>query len=259
MKAKFKRVVESIIAAEDQPLTCELHRPSIPAYVEAKLDGRNVKLLYPELAEHLETCPDCYEEYMDLMQILDLERRRKLEEPPRPGRFDLSFLRDLAPKPSLWEVTEANVRRLVADITAQFTTKVVALASLPEALMPYRRLAPALVPLRMKDIREPRPEDLAELLELPDPEANIRIKLLMGPVQDGRGVVMVQVEELKPLHPLPRVRVTLRDQEMHLLESALTASDGTVTFKELNVGQYVIEVRRNESRWELKLNLQSQS
>ena len=259
MKAKFKRVIESIIAAEDEPVTCEPFRPSIPAYVEAKLEGRNVKLLYPEVAEHLETCPDCYEEYTDLMQILDLERQGRLEEPPRPGRFDLSFLKELSPKPSLWEVTEANVRRLVAEITAQFGTKLVALANLPKTLMPYRRLAPALVPLRIKDIREPRPEDLVELLELPDPDENIRIKLLMGPVQNGRGVVMVQVEELKPLRPLPRVRVTLRDQEMHLLESAPTASDGTVTFKELKVGQYVIEVRRNELRWELKLNLESQS
>ena len=57
----------------------------------------------------------------------------------------------------------------------------------------------------------------------------------------------------------PRVRVTLRNQEMHLLESAPTALDGTVTFKGLNVGQYVIEVRRNESRWELELNLEHRS
>jgi hypothetical protein len=259
MKAKFKRVVESILSAEDESVTCELHRHSIPAYVEAELDGRNAKLLHPELAKHLESCPNCYEEYSDLIQIFDLERQGRLEEPPRPGQFDLSFLKDLAPEPSLWEVKETNARRLVAGITAQFGAKLVALASLPEELMPYRRLAPAFVPLRIKDIREPRPEDLAEVLELPDPDENIRIKLLIGPVQGGRGVVMVQVEELQPLRPLSRVRVTLRNQEMHLLESAPTALDGTVTFKELNVGQYVIEVRRNESRWELELNLEDQS
>jgi len=259
MKADFKRVVESILSAEDEPVTCELHRHSIPAYVEAELDGRNAKLLHPELAKHLESCPNCYEEYTDLIRIFDLERQGRLEEPPRLGQFDLSFLKDLAPKPSLWEVKETNARRLVAGITAQFGAKMVALASLPEELMPYRRLAPAFVPLRIKDIREPRPDDLAEVLELPDPDENIRIKLLMGPVQGGRGVVTVQVEKLEPLGPLSRVRVTLRNQEMHLLESAPTALDGTVTFKELHVGQYVIEVRRNESRWELELNLEDQS
>lgn len=258
MEVKFKRVVESIITAEDEPVTCEPHRPSISAYVEAKLEGKNVKLLYPVLAEHLETCPGCYEEYTDLVQILDLERQGKLKEPPRPGQFDLSFLKDLAPQPSLWEVTEANVRRLVMEITAQFGTKLVALPSLPEVLMPYRRLAPAFVSLRMKDIREPRPEDLRELLELPDLEANIRIRLLMGPVQNGHGVVMVQVEELEPLRPLSRVRVTLRDQEMHLLESAPTGSDGTVTFKDLRVGEYIIQVKRDGQPWELKLNLEAQ-
>jgi hypothetical protein len=259
MKADFKRVVESILSAEDEPVTCELHRHSIPAYVEAELNGQDVKTLYPELTKHLASCPDCYEEHEDLLQILDLEWQGGLEEPPRLGQFDLSFLKALAPKLSLWEVTEVNVRRLVAGITAQFGTRLVALASLPEELMPHRRLAPAFVPLRIKDIREPRPEDLAEVLELPDPDENIRIKLLMGPVQGGRGVVMVQVEELQPLRPLSRVRVTLRNQKMHLLESAPTALDGTVTFKELHVGQYVIEVRRNESRWELELNLEDQS
>ncbi len=259
MEAKFKRVVESILSAEDEPVTCEPHWRSIPAYVEADLNGRNAKLLHPELAKHLESCSNCYEEYTDLIRIFGLERQGRLEEPPRPGQFDLSFLEDLAPKPSLWEVTEANARRLAAGITAQFGAKLVALASLPEELMPYRRLAPASVTLRIKDIREPRPEDLAEVLELPDPDENIRVKLLMGPVQSGRGVVMVQVEELQPLRPLSRVRVTLRNQEMHLLESAPTALDGTVTFQELHVGQYVIEVRRNESRWELKLNLEDRS
>jgi hypothetical protein len=259
MTANFKRVIESILSAEDEPVTCEPHRRPISAYVEAELNGQDVKTLYPELAKHLESCPDCYEEYTDLVRILDLERQGRLEEPPRPGRFDLSFLGDLAPKPSLWEVKEASVHRLVAGITARFGTKLVALASLPEELMPYRRLVPVFVPLRIKDIREPRPEDLAEVLELPDLDENICIKLLMGPVQNGHGVIMVQVEKLEPPGPLSRVRVTLRDQEMHLLESAPTALDGTVTFKELHVGQYVIEVRRNESRWELELSLEDQS
>ena len=259
MKADFKRVVESILSAEDEPVTCELHQRSIPAYVEAELDGRDVKTLYPELAKHLESCPDCHEEHGVLLQILDLERQGRLEEPARLGQFDFSFLKDLLPKPSLWDVKEANVRRLVADITAQFGAKLVTLASLSETLMPHRRLAPAFVLPRMKDLREPRSADLTEVLEFPDSEANICIKLFMGPVQNRHGVVMVQVEKLEPPGPLSRVRVTLRDQEMRLLESAPTALDGTVTFKELNVGQYVIEVRRNESRWELELSLEDQS
>ena len=63
MEAKFKRVVESILSAEDEPVTCEPHWHSIPAYVEVELNGRNAKLLHPELAKHLESCPNCYEEY----------------------------------------------------------------------------------------------------------------------------------------------------------------------------------------------------
>jgi hypothetical protein len=256
MGTRFKRVVQSILSAEDQPMTCEPHRHLIPAYVEAVLDGQNVPLLYPELVEHMETCLDCYEEYTDLLQLLDLERQGRLEEPPRPAQFALSFLEGRAPQPPLWDVTETNVRRLVTAIRARVGTKLVTLTPLPETLMPYRRLALASVSLRVKELQEPGPEDLTEILELPDPEANIRIKLLMGPVQNGRGVVMIQVEELEPLRPLSRVRVTLRDQERHLLESAPTPLDGTVTFKELSVGHYVIEVQRDASRWELELNLE---
>jgi len=255
MKDEFKRVIQSILSAEDEPMNCELHRSTIPACVEAELDGRDVKRLYPELTEHLETCPDCAEEYEELRRLLHLERQDMLEEPPRPGRFDLSFLRELPPKPQLWQRTEGNVRRFAAEITAQLGAKFVTLPSLPEMLIPYRRPAPAPVALRVKAIREPGIEELAEVLELPDPEANIRIRLLMGPVQAGRGTIMIQVEQLKPLRPLPRVRVTLRDQEMRLMESAPTAPDGTVTFRELAVGRYVIEVRHDGLRWELEFNL----
>jgi len=258
MEAKFKRVVQSILSAEDEPATCDMHRPSIPAYVEAELAGQNATSLYPRLAEHLETCPDCYEEYTDLLHLLGLEQRGELKEPPRPGQFDLSFLEELAPQPSIWATTETNVRRLVTDVTAQLSTTLATLGSLPETLMPYRRLALAPIALRMKDIREPRPEDLTEVLELPDHEHNIRIKLLMGPVQAGRGTVMVKIEDLEHLRPLSRVRVTLRDQEKHLLESSPTAPDGTVTFKSLNIGQYVIEVRRDGARWELPMTFQTQ-
>lgn len=254
MDAKFKRVVESILTAEDEPVTCAPHRPSIPAYVEAKLDGRSVETLYPKLARHLETCPDCYEEYEDLLHILNLERQGKLEEPPRPGRFDFSFLKELSPQPSMWVTTEANARRLVAEIKAQFSATLVTLSSLPEALMPYRRLVPAPAVLRARGLREPSPEDLTEVLELPILEGNIRIKLLMGPVQENQGTVMVRVEELESLRPLSRVRVTLRDQEKHLLESSPTSPEGDVTFKTLNVGQYVIEVRHNGLQWELPLS-----
>lgn len=255
MKAEFKRVVQAILSAEDEPLACEPHRPSIPAYVEAELDGQNVKSLYPQLAKHLETCPDCYEEYEDLRHILDLERQGRLEEPPRPGQFDFSFLRELPPEPRLWTVTEANVRRLVTDVTAQLGTALVALASLPEALIPYhRRLAPAFV-FKARAVAEPELEDLVEVLDLPDREANVRIRLLMGPVQAGRGTVKVQVEELEPLRHVAHARVTLRDYEMHLLESIPTTSEGTVTFKDLKVGKYVIQVQRNASRWEFGLTI----
>jgi len=258
MKAELKRVIESILTAEDEPATCQPHRPSISAYVEAELDDRDAGSLYPQLAEHLETCPDCYEEYRDLRQLLLLERQGKLVEPPRPGQFDFSFLEELAPQPSIWATTGTNVRRLVTGVTARLSTGLVSLSRLPETLTPYRRLAPAPVALRMKDIREPRPEDLREVLELPDHQHNIRIKLLMGPVQEGRGTVMVKIEDLEHLRPLPRVRVTLRDQEKHLLESSPTATDGTVTFKSLNIGQYVIEVRRDGTRWELPMTFQTQ-
>lgn len=256
MDAQFKRVIESILTAESEPATCKQYRLDISAYIEAELAGEHPEAQYSELAQHLETCPDCYEDYMDLRRLLTLEQEGQLEEPPRPGQFDFSFLEEAPAQPSLWETTEENVRRLATDVTAQLGEKLVALGDLSEMLMPYRRLTPAPTTLRTKDMRTPSEEDLTEVLELPVPEAEMRIKLLMGPVQQDQGTIMVQVEDLESLQPLSRVRVILRDQEKHLLEGSPTDPDGTVTFKRLKVGQYVIEVRRDDTRWELSLDFE---
>jgi len=107
MKAAFKRVVESIITAEIEPGFCEPHRPFISDYVETELDGQDAESLFPELAEHLEICPDCYEEYEDLRQTLDLERQGRLKKPPRPAQFDFSFLKEIQPEPQPRDSTEA--------------------------------------------------------------------------------------------------------------------------------------------------------
>jgi hypothetical protein len=49
---------------------CEGGMVLIAEYVEGKLAGRNVDALFPALAEHLRSCPDCAEDYEGLLALV---------------------------------------------------------------------------------------------------------------------------------------------------------------------------------------------
>lgn len=47
---------------------------------------------YPKVVEHLKVCSECRTAAVDLLAILWMEALGILEEPPREGEFDFSFL-----------------------------------------------------------------------------------------------------------------------------------------------------------------------
>lgn len=258
MRNKAKEIVQAILDAADDPQVCQEYRQAIPGYVEAELNSQTMETLYPELAQHLAACPGCSEEYADLRLILELERGEQLLEPPRSGVFDPSFLDQAPAKPPLWQTTRDNVRRLVAEITAQLGPQLVRLTDLPQQLLPYRaQLAPAAT-FRATGSAETGDGAGPEKIDLPDPEANVRLRIITGPVEAGQGTVVVQVETLESPQPIQRVWVTLYDKDLHLLESGLTTARGRMIFKELNAGEYIIQVEHQQWQWRIDLTLQAE-
>lgn len=51
--------------------TCDQVRVLLPEFVTDELSGRDVDHLYPDLANHLDRCPACRQEYADLSWWLE--------------------------------------------------------------------------------------------------------------------------------------------------------------------------------------------
>ena len=63
----FLRVLEE---ARIQDVPCSEVYSRLDEYVDKDVHGRDAASLIPLLREHLDCCPDCYEEYEALLRIL---------------------------------------------------------------------------------------------------------------------------------------------------------------------------------------------
>ena len=98
--------------------------------------------------------------------------------------------------------------------------------------------------------------DFAEILDSPHPETNITLKVSLGPVFEGKGVLALAVNTIVPPQPIAAgARVTLRDADGALLEGAFTGDDGLVLFRDLEVGEYLIRAEYSGQAWEFPLSV----
>jgi len=258
MDARSKRVVGSILNLAQDALARHQQDEAIAAYVAYEQAGGDVKTRFPELYAQILVNSDLQAIYYALRTVAGVEGQAALAEPPRPARFDLSFLRSAAPtkaadKPILWAKV-GDAYRLVTQLTAELGERVVTLTNLDALLLPYHRLAPAPAGLQTRSLGDVGPE-MQEIQALPSPEHNTRIVLYMGPVQEQKGTVMVQVETIDPAAPVARASVTLRTEPGQLLERILTGADGAATFRGLVPGRYLIQVKAGEQLWEIAFPL----
>jgi hypothetical protein len=73
-------------------------RKLLPAYATIEACGKDAQELYPNVAAHLSTCADCYDELEELLEFMIPVYRGIIEPAPTYPQPDLSFLR---PAPAL--------------------------------------------------------------------------------------------------------------------------------------------------------------
>ena len=61
-------------------------------YITAELNGHAAAALFPDVCAHLQQSPECWQEYVEIKQLLLLERTGQFVEPAAAGVFDFSFL-----------------------------------------------------------------------------------------------------------------------------------------------------------------------
>ena len=157
--------------------------------------------------------------------------------------FDLSFLAP-ASTPALWVTTTTQqVRTLFSRIVVALQDSGASFGPMPAPLAPRLVPAPAW-----------RSEDAAqqsEVLYLSDPAADLQIQISVGALNDDKAVIGLHIGHLEQETPLADVRVMLYDAERRLLAGSMTESNGSVVFRDLAPGGYIIQLRHTEQRWEL--------
>ncbi|MGB0384836.1 MAG: anti-sigma factor family protein [Ardenticatenaceae bacterium] len=106
-------LVRVVAGVEDLGMTCEACEGSLLAYVDDEIGGLDVARLYPDVKRHLDLCPDCMKEYVEMLEwgLAEDAAWQPVDVPiPTP---DLSFLPPLAP--ALPKVSFPDYVRSVAE------------------------------------------------------------------------------------------------------------------------------------------------
>jgi hypothetical protein len=64
----FLRVLESV---REEEISCDEIYAKIDEYVEREVNKKDAAQLMPLIREHLDTCPDCCEEYEALLNVVE--------------------------------------------------------------------------------------------------------------------------------------------------------------------------------------------
>jgi hypothetical protein len=214
-------------------LTCQECHDALSAYVDDEGAGRNLAALHPDVARHLSACAACREYHDDLLRLFRQDEAGIFGEAPRSETWE-EWL-DRHPWPSIWERMEDGLLRLKVDLPAQ-----VAEASARAAESLVHLFRPHGLALAFRD-RGPEGKGI-ELLELPCPEADLVIHVLVGPPLDGKCTLSLQISALETTEPIPGVRVRLFEGSDKLRRNTATDLKGQVDFEIPRSGRFTLRV-----------------
>lgn len=231
------------------------------AYVEAELGGADAARLYPAVAAQIQQSPTFRAEYESLRLLLGEAAQSVLGEAPHTMNFAQWFEQqrssaaaqnETASAGGLWRQISATVQRLAVEIPIHIGQVRTAFGELAGQLTP--QFEPALT-YRNRPAVSNNDAELDQVLHLPIADANLVIRLRTGMVARGRGMMVVEINELAAPSPLAQVKVTLRDADGGLLESIATDEQGRAIFRDLIIGGYQLQVEHQARSWEASITL----
>jgi hypothetical protein len=255
----MKEFAHTLLAAEIDAMPCAECQTHLPDYVDAQLLGREAASeVLAAVAHHLRFCPHCAHDYRELRALLDIAYAIDLEVPAAIPAVNLAYLTTPPTTTSdkqseaLWQRLAGNVNRVVGAIHVLLDRTQTHFGALPGGLTPNLMPTPV---QRGPQVSPAAQENFVEILELPDPVANRLIRVRVASAQAGRGALLLEVHELAPLQSISQARVTLNDNNGELLESTATQPDGKVFFRDLDPGDYLIQVEHQGTTTELTIVL----
>ncbi|MCI0397404.1 MAG: hypothetical protein L0332_29480 [Chloroflexi bacterium] len=137
-EAQARRLVEVLRQRPDEA-THQAALGQLADYVAAQLAGQDILALYPEVAGHLDACPECAGAYARLYEL-----EAAGEALPQPGQLpapNLAFLRTAAGRQQQVELAErllAAVRRAGNRLALHFSAELLAALRPPPAALALR-------------------------------------------------------------------------------------------------------------------------
>ncbi|CAG0935150.1 hypothetical protein TFLX_03982 [Thermoflexales bacterium] len=104
-------LAHAVLGDADSHLSHARALAQLPSYIADEITGLPVSTLYPDIKRHLDLCPDCEAEYVDLLDLAQQEAAGELLKPAQVPHPDLSFLPQ---KVSLLSYVRALSKDLVA-------------------------------------------------------------------------------------------------------------------------------------------------
>jgi hypothetical protein len=116
------QLARAVAGVRDSTMTCEECQSWLPAYVDAEVGGLTVGQMYPEVKRHLDLCPDCEAEYLEMLELALAEDAGELSVPDKLPVPDLTFLPRLSlpdyVRSLAEEIISATRPHLVGDLRA---------------------------------------------------------------------------------------------------------------------------------------------
>ena len=183
-----KRMQELLGEAAAPDLSVEqLDREALLVYIEAELAGRDAAQVHPAIALALADSALWRQEYVALKEFLAWEAQGALRPPPRPPRFDFSYLP--APTPVVEPTTAAQPQ--LSWYWAQLGYLVVELSDAVQRLLPPPQLQPAYSFVRTGQGAQ---NEVHFTLENQLADLNLRLTIAREPATGDQCQVIVEAE-----------------------------------------------------------------
>ncbi len=157
---------------------------------------------------------------------------------------------DTSPVRIWWRQTEAvgeQISRFINTLQVHIRSEMATFTGLPST---FNTILPATAVTRSQRQDDDEP-DPVKIVPLAAPSEAFSLRLIVGPVSGRKTTFSIQVLDNLLQQPLPRVRVSILNDQKQLLEGDMTREDGIVTFHTLEPGAYFVNVWYRDEKLEL--------
>jgi len=235
---QIDQLVCGLLAPAADEITCADCREQLSDYYEAVNAGGEIPTPLAPLAQHLARCPYCAEELQMLQATMTAWATGALPNLTQEPKFDLSFLHPAPIPVSIWVQNQVTkVRELFTEIRIHLGATLAAFGDLPSAL------TPTALPVLQRSEGEAAG---MQVLILPAPAANLSMQLAVGPVVAKKAALVVKLNQADTGQPLANLRLMLYTAERRMLAGSTSDAEGSIVFRDLALGRYIIQVRTPE-------------